>query len=354
MTAFYVFILRFMNVNSLISSHIFVYRFKWNLSDILLTAQMMSKLRVFIFLICLTVVSVLLSGHNSSTFPEIFRGQDRSLCTCETCLSEDDLWLANNTSVEPFLSAKYNFSEDVFEWWKLLQDEQHNFTTYRKTVKMLFQIFPPNPVLTERCTDGCRSCAVVGNSGNLRRSHYGPLIDAHDVVIRMNSGHTKGYEADVGKRTTHHIMYPESAKDLDNSTHLVLIPFKILDLEWLIQASTTGFYGKSYKPVKSNITVNKDLVMVMNPAFMRYVHDAWLENEGKYPSTGFMAVILALHTCDEVHVFGYGADEEGNWSHYWDPIQNSDLKTGVHAGTNEYEIIQQLARKQKLKFYRGW
>lgn len=64
------------------------------------------------------------------------------------------------------------------------------------------------------------------------------------VLFRINHGRTKGYEADVGTRTTHHIMYPESAVDLDNSTHLVLVPFMIQDLEWLMKAFTTGFYGK--------------------------------------------------------------------------------------------------------------
>lgn len=40
--------------------------------------------------------------------------------------------------------------------------------------------------------------------------------------------------------------------------------------------------------------------MVVNPAFMKYVHEAWLGNKGRYPSTGFMALILALHICDKV------------------------------------------------------
>lgn len=35
-------------------------------------------------------------------------------------------------------------------------------------------------------------------------------------------------------------MYPESAIDLDNNTSLVLIPFKTLDLQWIISALTTG------------------------------------------------------------------------------------------------------------------
>lgn len=43
--------------------------------------------------------------------------------------------------------------------------------------------------------------------------------------------------------------------------------------------------------------------MVVNPAFMQYVHEFWLEKKGDYPSTGFMALILALHVCDEVSTF---------------------------------------------------
>lgn len=57
---------------------------------------------------------------------------------------------------------------------------------------------------------------------------------------RMNQAPTTGFEEDVGARTTHHVMYPESAIDLDNTTSLVLIPFKTLDLQWIISALTTG------------------------------------------------------------------------------------------------------------------
>ncbi len=43
-------------------------------------------------------------------------------------------------------------------------------------------------------------------------------------------GPTKGYENDVGSKTTHKFIYPESATDVD-SIYLVLSPFKILDME---------------------------------------------------------------------------------------------------------------------------
>ncbi|KAM4725047.1 CMP-N-acetylneuraminate-beta-galactosamide-alpha-2,3-sialyltransferase 1-like [Anableps anableps] len=197
----------------------------------------------------------------------------------------------------------------------------------------------------------CRSCAVVGNSINLKRSHYGDLIDYHDIVIRINSAPIKGHKKDVGTKTTHRVMYPESAVDLDNSTHLVMFPFKIQDLEWLMKALTTGFKGKTYAVVKSKIKANKDLVMVVNPAFMKYVHENWLKNMGAYPSTGFMTLILALHICGEVHVFGYGADHKGNWSHYWETFRNKKLKTGKHPGQHEYEIIKKMAEEKSFVFY---
>lgn len=56
----------------------------------------------------------------------------------------------------------------------------------------------------------------------------------------MNKATTRGYEADVGNRTTHHIMYPESAVDLSPGVHLVLLPFKLLDMQWLASALSTG------------------------------------------------------------------------------------------------------------------
>lgn len=40
--------------------------------------------------------------------------------------------------------------------------------------------------------------------------------------------------------------------------------------------------------------------MILNPAFMEYVHKAWLNKKGFYPSTGIMTLILSMHMCDEV------------------------------------------------------
>lgn len=66
----------------------------------------------------------------------------------------------------------------------------------------------------------------------------------------MNRGPTKGFERDVGTKTTHHVMYPHSSTSLDNTTYLVLFPFKTYDLEWLIQS-----FAQRYVQCKVNTSV---------------------------------------------------------------------------------------------------
>ncbi|XP_028255349.1 CMP-N-acetylneuraminate-beta-galactosamide-alpha-2,3-sialyltransferase 1-like isoform X2 [Parambassis ranga] len=248
------------------------------------------------------------------------------------------------------MSRQNKTSPDGLRWWQSIQGGKPNSTYFNKTVDSLFEIFPPVPSMVASSPSRCITCAVVGNSGNLNRSRYGPLIDFHDIVIRINRGRTKGYETDVGTKTTHHVMYPESANKLPNTTYLLFFPFKISDFLWL---------HKKFNPEKNKATgldnfANKDLVMILNPAFMRYVHEDWLGRRGYYPSTGFLTVILSLQMCDEVSVFGFGADSDGNWSHYFEKLTDKRLKTGAHPGTDEYNIIMKLHKKKKITFFRGW
>ncbi|XP_041639714.1 CMP-N-acetylneuraminate-beta-galactosamide-alpha-2,3-sialyltransferase 1-like [Cheilinus undulatus] len=229
-------------------------------------------------------------------------------------------------------------------WWKRVQGTKANFSVFTQRVGELFKVIPRHPNVTKACPEGCTTCAVVGNSVTLKGSRYGPLINFHDVVAPV-----RGWEADVGNKTTHRIMYPESSTHLDNNTRLVMFPFKLQDLEWLPKALTTGA-----QRFRSKIRANKDLAMVVNPAFMRYVHEAWLEKKGYYPSTGFLTLVLALHICDEVRVFGFGANKDGDWNHYWAPNGFKNIKTGAHPGSFEYETIQKLAEHQIVQFFPGW
>lgn len=139
-------------------------------------------------------------------------------------------------------------------------------------------------------------------------------------------------------------------------------------------------------------------VMIYNPAFFKYVHESWLDGHGHYPSTGFLSLLLAVHICDEVRptnpvgpwrgltlqsklslffiilksvpfdtvvfrvlrllqvsVFGFGADQYGNWHHYWEEnhLAGAFRHTGIHDGDYEYNVTLLLADKQKIRMFKG-
>lgn len=306
-----------------------------------------TKRQVVLLLICIAGISTFWEMNIS-----VLRLWNK-VCGSENLTAANNTWFMQrfNQSFRPLLSRDNNISPEEYSWWKKLQSEWRDFDFYTKTTASLLQLLPDRP---EPQSHQCRRCAVVGNSGNLLRSHYGKLINQHDFVFRINLGRTKGFEEDVGNKTTHRVMYPESATVLEPSTHLVFFPFKIRDLEWLVSKFTPRSDAQSNPSVKTQTFANKNLAMVVSPAFIKYVHESWLDRKGQYPSTGFMVVILALHLCDQVSVFGFGADSDGNWSHYWEVLRNKKLRTGPHPGSAEYDMILELAQRGRLHFYRGW
>ncbi|XP_070697972.1 ST3 beta-galactoside alpha-2,3-sialyltransferase 8 [Pempheris klunzingeri] len=279
-------------------------------------------------------------------------------CGCaESCIADvgGSVWFGQryDQKQQPILrDTNNNLDPEALKWWLGLQ-RSGNDQTLEEVMSEMFRVISPPTVDFRPLPSRCRSCAVVGNSGNLRQSGHGSLINSHDSVIRMNKAVTRGFESDVGNRTTHHFLYPESAVDIEHGVSLVLLPFKLRDLEWLTSALSTGEVKMTYMRVKERVEADKDKVLVLNPVFFKYVHDRWTEHHGRYPSTGMLAIIFALHTCDKVSVFGYGADQQGNWHHYWEENRYAGAfrKTGVHSADFETQIIHQLAKEGKISLH---
>nr|CAF25172.1 alpha-2,3-sialyltransferase ST3Gal I [Ciona savignyi]CAG28327.1 putative alpha-2,3-sialyltransferase [Ciona savignyi] len=235
----------------------------------------------------------------------------------------------------------------VYDWWLSLQSSRGE--NLDKVFENLYKIGVPrnNPFARPNHDNEaiCRRCAVVGNSGNLINSKYGN-IDSHDFVIRLNKGPTEGFENDVGRKTTHRFMYPATASSLAQDVSLVLLPFQPQDVKWLLSALTTGELTNTYQPVISRVTCDKSKIVIISPTFIRYVHDRWTQHHGRYPSTGLIAIIYALHECDQVDLYGFGADSAGNWHHYWEDlpphIAGAFRQTGVHDSDKESSMINQL------------
>ncbi|XP_022094494.1 CMP-N-acetylneuraminate-beta-galactosamide-alpha-2,3-sialyltransferase 2-like [Acanthaster planci] len=273
-------------------------------------------------------------------------------------LKGESLWfdLKFNASLSP-LWTQHNkkLPTEVTLWWKTLQNSK--IDNISEVISAALQVIPGDDPYHMRDVSRCLRCAVVGNSGNLRNSNYGKLIDAHDFVFRINKAPMAGFSSDVGSKETHRFMYPESFLNPRPNVNFVLMDFKLLDVAWLTSALTNGTITRTYTTVKKSISVSRDKVMIYNPALMHHVHTEWTQKHGRYPSTGHLALFFALQICDEVDLFGYGANKLGNWDHYWkkdDGTHNSFFKkTGVHDSNFEQSIMENLRKADKIKIYPG-
>ncbi|XP_061109799.1 CMP-N-acetylneuraminate-beta-galactosamide-alpha-2,3-sialyltransferase 1-like [Conger conger] len=321
-----------------------------------------SKLLIVLFCSCAATLVLFSYSNLSSYLLQLdYRQSDKpvskALCAFRQCISveDEDPWFMKrfNTSISPLLSQENAIlSKSTYYWWQRLQTKQN--ANYGDVVRKLFQVVPGKGHYNDSAPNRCRTCAVVGNSGNLNGSDYGSIIDSNDFVIRMNKAPLLGYEKDVGNRTTHRVMHPESATNLQKDTSLLLIPFKTLDLEWITSALTTGTVKRTWMPVMAKINADKNKVLIYNPTFLKYVHDVWLERHGKYPSSGFLTLMFAIHICDEVNVFGFGASKDGTWQHYWEKNKfRKSEPTGLHAGDYESLVMKLLACKRKMKLFEG-
>jgi len=83
----------------------------------------------------------------------------------------------------------------------------------------MFQMFPINAEVEASSPDRCRTCAVVGNSMNLKNSHYGPLIDFQDFVIRY-------VERDTG--TSMNVFFHPQSQKLKVKIHDPVFPINYM------------------------------------------------------------------------------------------------------------------------------
>uniref|UniRef100_A0A7N9DBV2 CMP-N-acetylneuraminate-beta-galactosamide-alpha-2,3-sialyltransferase 4 n=1 Tax=Macaca fascicularis TaxID=9541 RepID=A0A7N9DBV2_MACFA len=207
----------------------------------------------------------------------------------------------------------------------------------------------------------CRRCVVVGNGHRLRNSSLGDAINKYDVVIRLNNAPVAGYEGDVGSKTTMRLFYPESAHfdpKVENNpdTLLVLVAFKAMDFHWIetILSDKKRVRKGFWKQPPLIWDVNPKQIRILNPFFMEIAADKLLSlpmqqprKIKQKPTTGLLAITLALHLCDLVHIAGFGYPDAYNKKqtiHYYEQIT---LKSMVGSGHNVSQ--EALAIKRMLE-----
>ncbi|XP_034610660.1 CMP-N-acetylneuraminate-beta-galactosamide-alpha-2,3-sialyltransferase 4 isoform X3 [Trachemys scripta elegans] len=212
----------------------------------------------------------------------------------------------------------------------------------------------------------CRRCAVVGNGHRLRNSSMGEAINKYDVVIRLNNAPVHGYEADVGSKTTMRLFYPESAhfdprRENNPDTLLVLVPFKPMDFQWLemILNDKKRVRKGFWKQPPLIWDANPEQVRILNPYFMEITAAKLLNLSMKQPrkikqkpTTGLLAITLALHFCDLVHIAGFGYPDSANKKqtiHYYEQITLKSMAASEHNVSHEALAIKRMLELGVLK-----
>jgi hypothetical protein len=140
------------------------------------------------------------------------------------------------------------------------------------------------------------TCAVVATAGNILNSTYGAEIDEHDYVIRIKAGPTDGFERDVGTKM-----------DLVISNAGGFSPFVLRSI------ARTGGKLLVSSPRNANYQPPSELLPLQSLyTVSRAFEESLLSVLGvfKLPlsraSTGLKGVIVALHLCERVDMYGFG------------------------------------------------
>ncbi|KAF4797096.1 Type 2 lactosamine alpha-2,3-sialyltransferase [Turdus rufiventris] len=189
----------------------------------------------------------------------------------------------------------------------------------------------------------CRRCVIVGNGGVLVNKSLGLKIDDYDVVIRLNSAPVKGFEKDVGGKTTLRITYPEGAiqkmEQYEKDSLFVLAGFKWQDFKWLkyiVYKEKVSASDGFWKSVATRVPREPHEIRILNPYFIQEAAFSFiglpfnngLMGRGNIPTLGSVAITMALHNCDEVAVAGFGYDMSSPNAplHYYENIKMSAIK----------------------------
>ncbi|XP_022079748.1 alpha-N-acetylgalactosaminide alpha-2,6-sialyltransferase 1-like [Acanthaster planci] len=219
-----------------------------------------------------------------------------------------------------------------------------------------------NPDLPlQRSSQACIRCAVVGCGGILNGSGAGKEIDSHDYVFRLNRAISKGSHAqNVGTKTTFYTFFPESEHVpdvVDKDVIFFYTMFKTYDTLYALNMirdmkppPAHGVNGLRF-PRKPQVKPSK--LKLVHPSFIRYIFANYLDGVAYRPTTGAIVVLMSIHLCDEVTIYGFGYDHRFTL-HYYDTkfVRHTDKATALHDVDNERKLWQKLHDEGIIRLFK--
>ncbi|XP_064372167.1 CMP-N-acetylneuraminate-beta-1,4-galactoside alpha-2,3-sialyltransferase isoform X2 [Dromaius novaehollandiae] len=280
----------------------------------------------------------------------------------------DKLGFLLNLDSKLFSKPAPMFLDDSFRKWARIRDFVPPFgikgqDNLIKAILSATKDYRLTPALDSL---SCRRCIIVGNGGVLANKSLGLKIDDYDVVVRLNSAPVKGFEKDVGGKTTLRITYPEGAiqkmEQYEKDSLFVLAGFKWQDFKWLkyiVYKEKVSASDGFWKSVATRVPREPHEIRILNPYFIQEAAFTFiglpfnngLMGRGNIPTLGSVAITMALHNCDEVAVAGFGYDMNSPNAplHYYENIKMSAIKESwTHNIQREKEFLRKLVKARVI------
>ncbi|XP_072514334.1 beta-galactoside alpha-2,6-sialyltransferase 1-like [Salminus brasiliensis] len=204
-----------------------------------------------------------------------------------------------------------------------------------------------------------KTCAVVMSAGALNGSSLGTDIDAHDAVIRFNAAPTRGFEKDVGTKTTARIVnsqlvMSESAEFLKDplyNTGVLIIwdpsPYS-RDLHVWYKNHDYNFHECYHEYRRLH---PEQPFYIMSPSMQWDLWDVIQENspvdiQPNPPSSGMMGIIVMMSVCKRISVYEFvPSQRKTDLCYYYSSNRNWQCTLGhYHPLMFEKSLVKRLNR----------
>ncbi|XP_061775649.1 alpha-N-acetylgalactosaminide alpha-2,6-sialyltransferase 3 isoform X3 [Nerophis ophidion] len=160
----------------------------------------------------------------------------------------------------------------------------------------------------------CELCSVVSSSGQMLGQAAGALIDRSPCIWRMNNAPTRGFERDVGRRTTLRVVSHTSVPLLlqrpqhffgqhNDTVYVVWGPLRNMRKDGKgVVYNMLRQAADNYPQARIYVTT-EDRMNYCDTVFKKETGKDRIQS-GSYLSTGWFTLILAMDMCKEIHVYG--------------------------------------------------